>query len=84
MKEYFNNENETDLTLQKHSDGKIWLHTGDMGYITEDGMIYYTDRLTRMYVSSGFNIYPPRIEKIIENVEEICQRSGTGYSGEFA
>ncbi len=71
MKQYFNNELETEKTLQKHMDGKIWLHTGDMGYMTEDGMLYYTDRLTRMYVSAGFNIYPPKIEKVIEKCEKV-------------
>lgn len=71
MKGYYNKEEENKDTLQIHSDGKLWLHTGDMGYMTEDGMLYYTDRLTRMYVSGGFNIYPPRIEKVIEQLEEV-------------
>lgn len=71
MKQYYNNADETNAVLQKHSDGKIWLHTGDMGLMTKDGILYYTDRLTRMYVTGGFNVYPPRIEKIIENNENI-------------
>ena len=67
MKQYYNNVSETNMTIQKHKDGKIWLHTGDMGLMTEDGILYYTDRLTRMYVTGGFNVYPPRIEKVIES-----------------
>lgn len=73
MKQYFNNIEETNLVLKKHDDGKLWLHTGDMGYMTEDGLLYYTDRLTRMYISAGFNIYPPKIEKIIETSEKVDQ-----------
>lgn len=71
MKQYYQNQKETLKTLQLHDDGKLWLHTGDMGYMTEDGMLYYTDRLTRMYVSGGFNIYPPVIENIIEKVKGV-------------
>lgn len=73
MKQYFDNIEETELVIRKHEDGKMWLHTGDMGYMTEDGMLYYTDRLTRMYVSAGFNIYPPKIEKIIETSNKVDQ-----------
>lgn len=71
MKQYFQNVDETKKILQKHNDGKIWLHTGDMGYMNEDGMLYYTDRLTRMYVTGGFNVYPPRIEKILETHDSV-------------
>lgn len=71
MKQYFDNIEETEAALKKHHDGKIWLNTGDMGYMTEDGMLRYTDRLTRMYVSSGFNVYPPQIEKLIETNDKV-------------
>ena len=46
----------------KHKDKKIWLHTGDIGYIAPNGIVYYTSRLKRMIVSSGFNVYPGQIE----------------------
>lgn len=71
MKGYLNNEEENKKALQRHKDGKIWLHTGDMGYIDEDGQIFYVDRLTRMYTSGGFNVYPPQIEDVIMKLEEI-------------
>ena len=58
MMGYLNNQEETDNVLKKHKDGKIWLHTGDLGYITPDGIIFFTGRLKRMIVSSGFNVYP--------------------------
>ena len=42
-----------------------------MGYMDESGLLYYTDRLTRMYTSGGFNIYPPHIEEVILKLDEI-------------
>lgn len=66
MMGYFNNKEETEKVLKKHADGKIWLHTGDIGYIAPNGVIYFTQRLKRMIVSSGFNIYPSAIEEVIE------------------
>jgi len=65
MMGYLDNEKETNDILQLHKDGKIWLHSGDIGFMDSDGVIYYKQRLKRMIVSSGFNIYPNQIEKII-------------------
>lgn len=72
---YYNNKEETKKVLKKHKDGKTWLHTGDIGYITPDGIIYFTQRLKRMIVSSGFNVYPNMIEEVIEKhpgVKKCC------------
>ncbi len=72
---YLNNPEETKNVLKKHTDGKLWLHTGDIGYITEKGIVYYTQRLKRMIVVSGFNVYPSTIESVIakhESVDKVC------------
>ena len=66
MDGYLDNEVDNNSTLQKHSDGYIWLHTGDIGYIDSDGVIFYKQRLKRMIISSGYNIYPNQIEEVIE------------------
>ena len=66
MMGYFNNPEETKNTLRKHKDGRTWLHTGDLGYIANNGVIYFTQRLKRVIVSSGFNLYPSMIEEVIE------------------
>lgn len=70
---YLDNEKETNEVLQRHKDGKIWLHTGDIGYMTSDGIIFYTQRLKRMIISSGYNVYPSRIEEIIESHEGVLK-----------
>ena len=62
---YLNEPEETAETLKLHPDGKIWLHTGDLGYINKDGVVFFTSRLKRMIVTSGYNIYPQYMEKII-------------------
>ena len=64
---YYNNEKETNLVLKVHKDGKLWLHTGDLGKMDEDGFVTYTSRLKRMIVSSGYNIYPNMIEGLLES-----------------
>ena len=65
MKGYVNDIEETKKVLVKHKDGKVWLHTGDLAYMDEDGFIFFKSRLKRMIVSSGYNIYPGQLESII-------------------
>ncbi len=75
MMGYFNNKQETKNVLRKHKDGKVWLHTGDIGYISLNGIVYYTQRIKRMIVVSGFNVYPSVIEAVIAKhnaVEKVC------------
>ena len=75
MMGYLNNKEETDKVLRKHKDGSIWLHSGDIGYIAPNGIVYYTQRLKRMIVVSGFNVYPSAIEEVIAKhplVDKVC------------
>ena len=63
MLRYLNDSKATKQTLKRHDDGNIWLHTGDVGYMNEEGLVFFESRLKRMIVSSGYNIYPQYIEK---------------------
>ena len=63
---YLNDTKETMQTLRKHDDGKLWLHTGDIGYKDFEGMIFFRQRLKRMIISSGYNIYPSYIESVLD------------------
>lgn len=71
MMGYINEEEETNKTLITHHDGKIWLHTGDLGYMTKDGLVYYSSRLKRMIISNGYNIYPIELEEIISKCKYV-------------
>ena len=63
---YINHPEENEQTLRKHKDGRVWLHTGDIGLMDEEGFIYFKQRIKRMIVSSGYNVYPSQIENILE------------------
>ena len=70
---YRNNELETQKTLCQHSDGKIWLHTGDMAVIDEDGFVQYKLRIKRLIISSGYNVYPTQIERVVEEIPQVLK-----------
>lgn len=66
MLKYFNSDEHTELVLKKHEDGKTWVHSGDWGYIDDDGMLYITDRIKRIIIGySGFKILPSYVESEI-------------------
>ncbi len=75
MKGYLNQKEETDKTLKVHSDGKTWLHTGDIAHQDKDGFFYFKLRQKRMIKSSGMNVYPAQIEDLLyqhPKVGEAC------------
>ena len=72
---YLDNKEETDKVLTKDLDGRVWLHTGDMGKMDKDGFVYFVQRIKRVIISSGYNLYPSLIEEVIlQNplVESVC------------
>ena len=73
-KGYFKDEKMTNELLQLHDDGKIWLHSGDMGYMDENGRLYFCERKKRMYVRfDGTKVSPYSIEKVIDNCNIVKQ-----------
>ncbi len=66
MKEYLGQPEETAKTLRRHEDGHLWVYTGDLGVMDEEGFIYFRGRAKRMIVSSGYNIYPAQIENLLD------------------
>ncbi len=73
MMGYLDNEKETNEVLQIHKDGHVWLHTGDLGYMDEDGFLFYKGRIKRMIITSGYNVYPSHIEETIEKHPAVLQ-----------
>lgn len=68
---YLDQPEETANTLRVHGDGRVWLHTGDLGTMDEDGFIYFKQRIKRMIITSGYNVYPSQIENILDGFESV-------------
>lgn len=71
MKGYLNNNDATNEIMKKHDDEKLWIHTGDLGYIDKDGVLFYVQRLKRMLIVSGYNVYPSYVESVINECPEV-------------
>ena len=71
MDGYIHNRKETKQTLRKHKDGRVWLHTGDSGYMDEDGFVYFKGRIKRMIITSGYCVYPNNIENVIDSHPDV-------------
>lgn len=62
---YLDDPDATAATLRRHGDGRLWLHSGDLGRQDSDGYFYFSVRLKRMIKSSGFNVYPAQVEAVL-------------------
>lgn len=66
MKGYFNNPEETAYVMRKHADGKVWIHSGDLGYMDEDGFLFIKGRIKRMITRfDGHKVFPINLESLI-------------------
>ena len=71
MLEYCNHPEETAQTMRVHDDGRTYVHTGDLGVMDEDGFIYFRQRIKRMIITSGYNVYPSQMENIFDAHEAV-------------
>jgi long-chain acyl-CoA synthetase len=79
MKGYWNMPTETANTLRQHADGKIWLHTGDIAEMSEDGYFRVVDRKKDMILASGgFNVYPRDIEERLYEHPKVLEAAVIG------
>jgi fatty-acyl-CoA synthase len=60
MTEYFNREEATEKSMYKG-----WYHSGDIGYMDEEGYLYVKDRVDDLIISGGENIYPREVEDVL-------------------
>ncbi len=70
---YLDQQEETDQVLKKHDDGNVWLHTGDIVSMDEDGFFFFKLRQKRMIKSSGMNVYPKQVEDILRTHPEVAE-----------
>ncbi|MFZ1200730.1 MAG: AMP-binding protein, partial [Desulfobacterales bacterium] len=69
-----------DLTKEAIVDG--WLHSGDLGFVDEDGFLYLVDRKKDMIISGGVNVYPKDIEEVIVQHPEVNEVAVFGIPDE--
>lgn len=77
MQGYYKRPEETVQTLRNG-----WLHTGDIGFVDEDGYLFVTDRIKDMVIKGGYNIYPSEIEGYIEEHPAIAEVAVIGIPDE--
>lgn len=77
MKGYFKNKKATAETV---IDG--WLHTGDVGYVDEDGYFWIVDRIKEMIIRGGENIYPREIEELLYRHPKVGEAAVIGHPSE--
>jgi long-chain acyl-CoA synthetase len=70
---YYKRPEETEETLRGS-----WLHTGDVGYLDEEGYLFITDRMKDMIIKGGYNIYPSEIEGYLEEHPAVAEVSVIG------
>ena len=79
MKGYYNKPAETAAIKHTHADGRIWVHTGDIGYLDEDGFVYLDSRIKRLIIRhDGFKVFPSMIENVVSQHPAVHQCSVVG------
>ena len=79
MKGYYGKPAETAALLRHHSDGRVWAHTGDVGYMDEDGFVFLDSRIKRLIIRhDGFKVFPSMIENVISRHPAVQQCSVVG------
>jgi long-chain acyl-CoA synthetase len=74
MRGYYNRDDETNSTLETDADGRVWLHTGDIGHMDADGFLFVTDRKKDLLKTSGGKyIAPQPIENAIKRSRFVNQ-----------
>jgi fatty-acyl-CoA synthase len=78
MKGYWNRPKATASAI----DDKGWFHSGDVGYVDEDGFLFICDRLKDMVISGGENVYPAEVESALYKHQDIAEVAVIGLPDE--
>lgn len=80
---YMKAPEENAKTLRTDENGVTWMFSGDMGYIDEEGFVYFKQRIKRMIVTSGYNVYPTHIENILDKHEAVDYSCVIGVKDDY-
>lgn len=76
---YYNNESETNYIMRKHADGNVWIHSGDIGHIDEDGFVFIDGRIKQIIIKfDGHKVFPVSIESIINRHKAVGECAAVG------
>ena len=78
MKGYWNRPDATAAAI----DAEGWFHSGDVGYVDEDGFLFICDRLKDMVISGGENVYPAEVESVLYRHEHVAEVAVLGLPDE--
>ncbi len=78
MKGYWNRPDATAAAI----DGEGWFHSGDVGYLDDEGFLFICDRLKDMVISGGENVYPAEVEGVLYRHEHIAEVAVLGLPDE--
>ena len=83
MRGYWQNPEETAGVLQVHGEGGPWLHTGDLGYMDEDGYVFIVDRKKDVIKPSGFQVWPREVEEVVSSHPAVLEVGVAGVSDDY-
>ena len=82
MAGYWNQPEETASALRAHPDGaggtRVWLHTGDLGYLDADGYLFIVDRKKDLVKTSGYQVWPREIEETLASHPAVLEVGAAG------
>jgi acyl-CoA synthetase (AMP-forming)/AMP-acid ligase II len=78
MRGYWNQPDKTEEALREG-----WLHTGDIGYLDEDGYLYLVDRKHDKIITGGLNVYPREVEEALSTHPAVAQVAVFGVNDPF-
>ena len=81
MMGYLNNPEESEKIMIKHPDGQVWIHSGDLGYMDEDGFIFIKGRIKRMIIMfNGHKVFPTFIEDVLGKHPDVMSCAVVGVN----